>query len=166
MAYEDSNSWVERLEKEGELLRVREPASVDLVIAAAADEESKSPMGGKALLFEKPVKADGRLYDFPVLINGYGSARRMALALGRDRVDEIGDEVGALVKAKPPAGLAEAWDLFRRGLELRHARPVTVGRGACQEVVHRAEDGGDGLGLIPVLKTWPKDGGPFLRCLR
>ena len=97
MAYEDSNSWVERLEKEGELLRVREPASVDLVIAAAADEESKSPMGGKALLFEKPVKADGRLYDFPVLINGYGSARRMALALGRDRVDEIGDEVGALV---------------------------------------------------------------------
>ncbi|NCX47657.1 MAG: menaquinone biosynthesis decarboxylase, partial [Verrucomicrobia bacterium] len=50
MAYEDSNSWVERLEKEGELLRVREPASVDLVIAAAADEESKSPMGGKALL--------------------------------------------------------------------------------------------------------------------
>ena len=161
MAYEDSNSWVERLEKEGELLRVREAASVDLVIAAAADEESKSPMGGKALLFEKPVKADGRLYDFPVLINGYGSARRMALALGRDRVDEIGDEVGALVKAKPPAGLAEAWDLFRRGLELRHARPVTVGRGACQEVVHRAEDGGDGLGLIPVLKTWPKDGGPF-----
>lgn len=162
MAYENSNSWVARLEEAGELLRVREPAATDLVIAAAADEESKSPGGGKALLFEKPVREDGRPYDFPVLINGYGSAKRMALALGRERVEQIGDEVSALVKAKPPAGLAEAWDLLKRGLELRHARPVTVGKGSCQEVVARAEEGGEGLGRLPVLKTWPKDGGPFL----
>ena len=51
------------------------------------------------------------------------------MALGRIGVEEIGDEVGALVRAKPPAGVAEAWDLFKRGLELRHARPVAVGRG-------------------------------------
>ena len=162
MAYASSSDWVERLEREGELLRVREPACVELEIAAAADLESKSVQGGKALYFEKPVRNDGRAYGFPVLINGYGSARRMAMALGRERVEEIGDEVGALVRAKPPAGISEAWDLFKRGLELRHARPVSVGRGASQEVVHRVEDGGEGLGKIPVLKTWPKDGGPFL----
>ena len=162
MAYASSNDWVERLEREGELLRIREPACVDLEIAAAADLESKSDQGGKALYFEKPVDATGKPYGFPVLINGYGSARRMAMALGRESVEEIGTEVGDLVKAKPPAGMSEAWELLRKGLELRHARPVSSSKGACQEVVHRVEDGGRGLLDIPVLKTWPKDGGPFL----
>jgi 4-hydroxy-3-polyprenylbenzoate decarboxylase len=162
MSYASSSEWVEQLEREGELLRIREPACVELEIAAAADQESKSGYGGKALLFEFPVRKDGTAYGFPVLINGYGSAKRMAMALGRERVEEIGDEVGALVKAKPPAGISEAWDLLKRGLELRHARPVSVGRGVCQEVVQRVEDGGEGLAKIPVLKTWPKDGGPFL----
>jgi len=162
MAYESMRAWAEQLDRAGELLRIREPARTELEIAAAADQESKSPGGGKALLFEKPVGPDGREHGFPVLINGYGSARRMAMALGRESVEEIGEEVGALVKAKPPAGLAQAWDLFKRGLELRHARPVSSGSGLCQEVVHRVEEGGRGLGEIPVLKTWPKDGGPFL----
>ncbi|NDB95221.1 MAG: menaquinone biosynthesis decarboxylase, partial [Verrucomicrobia bacterium] len=162
MAYASSNDWVERLEREGELLRIREPACVDLEIAAAADLESKSDQGGKALFFEKPVDLQGKPYGFPVLINGYGSARRMAMALGRESVEEIGTEVGDLVKAKPPAGMSEAWELLRKGLELRHARPVSSSKGACQEVVHRVEDGGRGLLDIPVLKTWPKDGGPFL----
>ena len=71
------------MDRAGELLRIREPARTDLEIAAAADFESKSPGGGKALWFEKPVGPDGKEYGFPVLINGYGSARRMAMALGR-----------------------------------------------------------------------------------
>ena len=162
MAYESTAEWVDRLECEGELLRIREPAHTELEIAAASDLESKSPGGGKALLFEKPVGPDGKASDFPVLINGYGSARRMAMALGRESVEEIGQEVESLVRAKPPAGLAEAWDLLRKGLELRHARPVSAGRGACQEVTTRPEEGGRGLLDLPVLKTWPKDGGPFL----
>ena len=91
MAYESSTEWVSRLEKEGELLRIREPAKTELEIAAAADLESKSAGGGKALLFEKPVGPDGKESGFPVLINGYGSARRMALALGRESVEEIGE---------------------------------------------------------------------------
>ena len=162
MAYDSSTEWVSRLEKESELLRIREPARTELEIAAAADLESKSADGGKALFFEKPVGPDGKESEFPVLINGYGSARRMAMALGRESVEEIGEEVGALVKAKPPAGLGEAWELLKKGLELRHARPVSGARGACQEVVKRAENGGRGMGELPVLKTWPKDGGPFL----
>ena len=56
MAYANSSKWVEKLEQEGELLRVREPACVELEIAAAADQESKSGHGGKALLFESPVR--------------------------------------------------------------------------------------------------------------
>ncbi|NBS86731.1 MAG: menaquinone biosynthesis decarboxylase, partial [Verrucomicrobia bacterium] len=90
MAYANSSKWVEKLEQEGELLRVREPACVELEIAAAADQESKSGHGGKALLFESPVRRDGTAYGFPVLINGYGSAKRIAMALGREKVEEIG----------------------------------------------------------------------------
>ena len=77
MAYDSLSSFVERLDREGELLRICEPAQVDLEIAAAADVESKAEGGGKALLFEKPVDAAGVPYAFPVLINGYGSAKRM-----------------------------------------------------------------------------------------
>ena len=150
MAYDSLKGWVERLDREGELLRIRESACVDLEIAAAADQESKREAGGKALLFEKPVDRAGVPYTFPVLINGYGSAKRMGLALGRDNVEEIGREVEALVKAKPPAGMGDAWKLLQQGLELRHARPVSVGRGACQEVIHRVGDGGRGLADIPV----------------
>ena len=108
MAHESMRAWVGQLDRAGELLRIREAARTDLEIAAAADEESKSAGGGKALLFEKPVGPDGKEYAFPVLINGYGSARRMAMALGRDTVAEIGEEVGALVKAKPPTSFGQS----------------------------------------------------------
>ena len=94
MAYESMRAWVEQLDRAGELLRIREPARTELEIAAAADQESKSSGGGKALLFEKPVGPDGREYGFPVLINGYGSAKRMAMALGRETVEEMGTRWG------------------------------------------------------------------------
>jgi len=60
MAYESTRAWVEQLDRAGELLRIREPARTELEIAAAADQESKSPGGGKALFFVRT----GESWDF------------------------------------------------------------------------------------------------------
>src|SRR3982074_3371802 len=143
MAYGSFREFVDALEKAGELTRVTVPVDTDLLIAEWADREMKSPDGGKALLFEQPV-VDGRVSKFPVAINTMGSRKRMAMALGRERVDEIAQEIQLILKAKPPTDLREGWNLLKQGIHLLHARPKQVKEGACQEVVH------SGMGFQPI----------------
>ncbi len=76
MAYKNLQHFIETLEKEGELIRIKEYVNPKLEIAEITDRISKTPGGGKALLFENTG------YDFPVLMNAYGSEKRMCLALG------------------------------------------------------------------------------------
>jgi len=115
----------------------------------------KLPLGGKALLFEKCRGA-----QFPLLINAYGSTKRMALALGVENVDDIAQELGGLLKAKPPTSFREAISLLGTAFELRHAKPKSVKSGPCQEVVQPKPD----LAALPIQKCWPQDAGRFV-CL-
>ena len=85
MAYSSFAQFVQALDQAGELTRVSIPVETDLLIAAWADREMKSPGGGKALLFEKPL-IDGKPSKFPLAINTMGSQRRMALALKVENV--------------------------------------------------------------------------------
>src|SRR5437588_12820676 len=80
MAYRSFRSFLDALEKAGELKRVAVPVDTDLLIAEWADREMKSPGGGKALLFEQPI-VNGKKSEFTVAINTMGSRRRMPLAL-------------------------------------------------------------------------------------
>ena len=80
MAYSSFGQFVDALDKAGELQRISTPVDTDLLIAEWANREMKSPNGGKALLFERPL-VDGRESKFPLAINTMGSSRRMALAL-------------------------------------------------------------------------------------
>ena len=163
MAYESTAEFAARLEAAGELTRIAAPVKTDLEITALADREMKSPGGGKALLIEKPVQADGSVSAFPVLINAFGSERRMNLALGVDNLNEVVDQITFLLKAKPPRSFNEGWALFKAGLDLfLHAKPTKVSGGSCKDVILRTEDGGLGLDLLPVLKCWPQDGGRFV----
>ncbi len=74
MPYEDLREFIERLEKEGELARIRKEVSPELEMTEIADRTVKA--GGKAILFENP-----KGYDIPVLMNAFGTERRMKLAL-------------------------------------------------------------------------------------
>jgi 4-hydroxy-3-polyprenylbenzoate decarboxylase len=163
MAYSSFAQFVQALDQAGELTRVSTPVETDLLIAAWADREMKSPGGGKALLFEQPL-IDGKPSKFPLAINTMGSQRRMALALKVENVDEISREIQLILKAKPPTDLREGWSLLKQGLHLLHARPRHAKEGACQEVVHRFNDGAPAMSLrdLPILKCWPKDGGKFI----
>jgi len=163
MAYRSFRQFIEMLDQAGELKRIAIPVDTDLLIAEWADREMKSPDGGKALLFEQPL-VDGRVSKFPVAINTMGSRRRIAMALGRESVDEIAQEIQLILKAKPPTDLREGWNLLKQGIHLLHAKPKQVKDGACQEVVHKIDNGSSDFSLrdLPILKCWPKDGGRFI----
>src|SRR6201993_1037786 len=134
MAYRSFRSFLDALEKAGELKRVTIPVDTDLLIAEWADREMKSPAGGKALLFEQPI-VDGQISKFPVAINTMGSRNRMAMALGRASVDEIAQEIQLILKAKPPTDVREGFALLKQGIHLLHARPKRVKEAPCQDVV-------------------------------
>jgi 4-hydroxy-3-polyprenylbenzoate decarboxylase len=166
MAYRSFRYFLETLEQAGELTRVADPVDTNLLITEWADREMKSPGGGKGLLFEQPV-VDGKISKFPVAINTMGSRKRIAMALGRESIDEIAQEIQLILKAKPPTDLREGWSLLKQGIHLLHARPKSVREAACQEVVHNIESGtgpADNFSLcdLPILKCWPNDGGHFI----
>src|SRR6202030_4162483 len=162
MAYRSFGNFLEALEQAGELKRIAVPVDTDLLIAEWADREMKSPDGGKALLFEQPL-VDGKVAKFPVAINTMGSRKRMAMALGRESIDEIAQEIQLILKAKLPTDLREGWSLLKQGIHLLHARPKEVKEGACQEVMHKTDSENTfSLRDLPILKCWPKDGGRFI----
>src|SRR2546429_1551639 len=163
MAYRSFRHFLKTLEQAGELIRVADPVDTDLLITEWADREMKSSGGGKALLFEQPL-VDGKASKFPLAINTMGSRKRIAMALGRESIDEIAQEIQLILKAKPPTDLREGFALLKQGIHLLHARPKSVREGACQQIVHKIDNGADDFSLrdLPVLKCWPKDGGRFI----
>ncbi|MBV9008035.1 MAG: menaquinone biosynthesis decarboxylase [Verrucomicrobia bacterium] len=161
MAFRSFRNFVDELDRAGELVRVRQGADTDLVLAEWANREMKSPGGGKALLFENPL-IDGADSRFPVAINTMGSRKRIAMALGVDDVADLAQEIQLILKAKPPTDLREGFALLKQGIHLLHARPKHVRDAPCQEVVSFFDPHQTSLRDLPVLKCWPKDGGRFI----
>ena len=153
MAYDSLRDFVQKLDAAGELKRI--PVEVDpvLEITEIADREMKLPGGGKALLFEKCKGT-----RFPLLINAYGSTKRMAMALGVDDVEDIARDLGGLLKAKPPTSFKEAIALLGTAFELRHAKPKLVERRGSGTSEHGELD----LNALPIQKCWPQDAGRFV----
>lgn len=166
MAYESFRGFLDTLAGAGELVRIHRPVATELEITEWSDREMKKAGGGQALLFEKPT-VHGKESPFPLVINAFGSERRMALSLGVKSVDELAGELGALLKAKPPTSWREALKFLGTAAELRHAKPRRVNHGPCQEVIHQPPFPGDHsvpptLLDLPILKCWPQDAGRFL----
>jgi len=162
MAYRSFRDFLETLEQAGELKRIDHQVDTNLLITEWADREMKSLGGGKALLFEQPF-ADGNVSKFPVAINTMGSRKRIAMALGRESIDEIAQEIQLILKARPPTDLREGFALLKQGIHLLHARPKTVRNASCQEFIHKIDDSNAfSLRDLPILKCWPKDGGRFI----
>jgi 4-hydroxy-3-polyprenylbenzoate decarboxylase len=167
MAFESFSEFLSTLDNQGELIRISTPVATELEITEFADREMKKPGGGKALLFESPT-VNGRKTEIPLAINTMGSHQRMAMALGRDSVDAAAEELGKLMQARPPTGIAETMKLLGSALELRHAKPKVVSRGPCKDIIEHLnpEDNSNSalptLLDLPIQKCWPKDGGRFI----
>ncbi len=155
MAYKNQQDFIRALEAAGELVRIRTFVDPRLEIAEVTDRVSKSGHGGKALLFENTGT------DFPVLMNAYGSERRMCMALGVHQLDDTTREIEALFKllSGPKEGILEKLKLLPRLGQFASWMPtVRTGRGPCQEIVMPAPD----ITRLPVITCWPRDGGPFV----
>jgi 4-hydroxy-3-polyprenylbenzoate decarboxylase len=160
MSIDSLSEFIEAIDGIGELVRVREPVSVHLEMCEIADRAMKLPGGGPALLFERPVLRDGTASAYPVAINLFGSMKRMALSLGVQDLDEHGARITQLMDLKVPEGIMGKLSMLPRLLEVSKFPPrLKSGPAPCQEVVWRGDE--IDLDRIPVLTTWPDDGGPF-----
>src|SRR5438105_12779497 len=100
MALGNLRDWIALLEREGELARVSAEVDPDLEVTEIVDRTVK--VGGPALLFERPKGSQHAL-----LVNQFGSRRRMCLAFGVERLDDVGRRVADVLEMQPPAGLME-----------------------------------------------------------
>ena len=174
MAYEDLREWIKELDRAGELRRIRTEADPVLEIAEIADRVSKSgwsagttvgneagrnarsaPAGGSALLFENVKGYPGS----KLLINQFGSARRMQMALEVDTLNEVAERIRGFLDVKSPQGFLDKVKMLPMLAEMGKFFPKTVATGPCKEVIKR-----DGFSLLdfPVLQCWPKDAGRFI----
>jgi 4-hydroxy-3-polyprenylbenzoate decarboxylase len=153
MAYKGLKSFIQQLERENELTKVSAYVNPELEITEITDRVVKSGHG-KALLFENTGTR------FPVLINAFGSDKRLAMALGNPPDDSAG-EIGSLFEfiTGSKNGIYQKLASLPKLLNMASILPATSGRkGKCQEVIHSDPD----LGILPVLKCWPYDGGKFI----
>jgi 4-hydroxy-3-polyprenylbenzoate decarboxylase len=153
MAARDLREWIALLEREGELVRIGAEVDPHLEITEIVDRTVKA--GGPALLFEHPKGS-----ELPLLINQFGTERRMCLAFGVERLDDVAARLAEVLEMQPPEGLAAKLKGLKTLKSIADSRPRTVKRGACQEVVARGDD--VDLGRLPVQTCWPGDAGPFI----
>jgi 4-hydroxy-3-polyprenylbenzoate decarboxylase len=150
---QDLRSWLALLEREGELVRVSAEVDPDLEITEIVDRTVKA--GGPALLFERPKGS-----RHPLLINQFGTERRMALGFGVERLDELGERVADVLELQPPAGLMDKVRGLQKLKSIAGSGPRSVRSGPCQELVLAGDD--VDLGLLPVQRCWPGDPAPFI----
>ena len=161
MTFDDLRQWVAALERAGELKRIRAEVDPILEIAEITDRVSKGAArnygrsGGPALLFEN-VTGGNRV---PVLINQFGSERRMQMALGVDSLDEIAERIRQLLNMKSPEGFLEKLKMLPMLADMGKFFPKVVQTGPCKEIIKKKDFS---LLDFPVLQCWPKDGGRFI----
>ena len=179
MAYNDLREWIAALERAGELRRIKTEVDPVLEIAEITDRISKghfagegahsapsegsvaqgrlratSKPGGPALLFENPKGS-----KIPVLINQFGSERRMRMALEVESLDEVADRIRQFMDVKSPQGFLDKVKMLPMLAEMGKFFPKTVSTGPCKENIRRS---GFDLNHLPILKCWPKDAGRFI----
>ena len=152
--YNNLQEYIDRLEREGELVRIKTPVTTRFEIAEITDRMVKTEGGGKALLFENTDA------EFPVITNMMGSSRRIAMALGVERLDDIAERIQSLLgdALSPKGSLWEKMRMLPLLADVAKWFPQSVsGRGECQQVVWQGEE--VDLERLPLLHSWESDGG-------
>jgi 4-hydroxy-3-polyprenylbenzoate decarboxylase len=166
MTYRSLRDFIAKLEAAGDLVRVREPVST--VLEMTEIQTRLIARGGPAVIFEKPVKADGTPSDMPVLVNLFGTVKRVAMGVtmgGVERTDAaslraVGELLATLRQPEPPRSFGEALDLLPLAKTVMAMKPKTVSRAPCQEVVLK---GGDiDLNSLPIQTCWPGEPAPLI----
>jgi 4-hydroxy-3-polyprenylbenzoate decarboxylase len=160
LPFDDLREWIAALDRAGELKRIKTEADPILEIPEITDRvskgyDAKGNPGGPALLFQN-------LKGYPgsqLLINQFGSDRRMKMSVGVESYDEIAARMRMFMDVKSPQGFLDKLKMLPLLTEAGKFFPRTVSTGPCKEVIKR-----DNFSLLdfPILQCWPKDGGRFI----
>ncbi len=170
-AYTSLRDFIERLEKDGDLVRITEEVSTDREMTEI--HKRVLHKGGPALLFENVVHEDGRKAEMPVLCNLFGTVERVARGVtldGKERrtgqeLREVGELLAFLRQPEPPRGIKEALGLLPLAKTVLTMKPKGFGgmmgkKAPCQEVVLTGDD--IDLDRLPIQTCWPDEAGPLV----
>ncbi len=168
MSYKSLRDFITRLEAAGEIRRVSHPVST--VLEMTEIQTRLLAEKGPAVIFEKPVMADGSISPIPVLVNLFGTVKRVAMGVtlgGEERTSaealrEVGRTLAFLRQPEPPAGLKDALGLIPFAQTVMAMRPATkaFGTAPCQEIVLTGTD--IDLGRLPIQTCWPGEPAPLI----
>jgi 4-hydroxy-3-polyprenylbenzoate decarboxylase len=160
MPYRSLRDFMDRLEREGRLVRVGHPVSPHLEMTEI--QTRLLAEGGPAVLFENVRRADGTPYDMPVLVNLFGTVERVAWGMERspDKLREVGETLAFLRQPAPPGGLKDAVGMLPMVKTVMAMKPKTVGRAPCQEVVLSGDQ--IDLDALPIQTCWPGEPAPLI----
>jgi len=156
MKYHDLRDFIQQLEEQGELKRIKMEIDPNLEMTEIADRTLRAE--GPALLFENP-----KGYDIPVLANLFGTPKRVAMGMGENSVTalrEVGKLLAFLKEPEPPKGLKDAWKnmpVFRKVLDMA---PKVLKSAPCQTMVYKADE--VDLNKLPIQTCWPEDAAPLI----
>ena len=159
-SFRDLRDFVSHLDAKGQLVRVREPVSV--VHEATEIHRRVLAEGGPAIVFERPVRADGSPFDMPMLVNLFGTVERVAWGLGitPGSLPDLGEALAELREPHPPQGLDDIW----RKLPLARAALSMRPRGTGSAPVQRRIATGASVDLtrLPVATHWAGEPAPLI----
>ncbi|MEL7485925.1 MAG: UbiD family decarboxylase [Pseudomonadota bacterium] len=167
MSYKSLRDFIVALEEAGELVRVTEPVST--VLEMTEIQTRLLAQQGPAVMFEKPVREDGSISPIPVLVNLFGTVKRVAMGVtlgGEARSDAaalraVGETLAFLRQPEPPGGLKDALDMIPLAKTVMSMRPSTRRLGApCQETVLTGDD--INLDALPIQTCWPGEPAPLI----
>ncbi|MDO4776928.1 MAG: UbiD family decarboxylase [Cardiobacteriaceae bacterium] len=157
----DLRDFIALLEERNELKRIHHPVSPHLEITEISRRVLAS--GGPALLFARPVRADGSRYEFPLLANLFGTSTRVALALGAEntgKLRDIGRLLANLKEPEPPQDFIDALGRLTMARDVWHMAPHLVESPPCQSHIIEKDD--IDIGLLPIQQGWPEDIAPLI----
>ena len=160
MAYSSLREFIDRLERDGRLVRVSEPVSPNLKMTEI--QTRLLAEGGPAVLFENVVRDDGSPYDMPVLVNLFGTVERVAWGMNRepDQLRDVGETLAFLRQPAPPDGIRDAMKSLPLLKTVMAMKPKTVKSAPCHDIVLTGDD--IDLSRLPVQTCWPGEPAPLI----
>ena len=160
MPYSSLRDFMERLEREGELVRVSAPVSPYLEMTEIGTRLLAED--GPAVLFENPVDGENHPYGVPVLTNLFGTVDRVAKGMDRAREDlrGLGETLAFLRQPEPPGGWREAVAMMPILKTLHAMSPKTISKAPVHEVVLEGDE--VDLSRLPIQTCWPGEPAPLI----
>lgn len=168
MSYRSLREFMQMLEREGELVRVGHPVSTNLEMTEI--QTRLLAERGPAVLFERPLNADGATLPIPVLVNLFGTVSRVAKGVtlehaglnDKAKLRAVGETLAFLRQPDPPSKMKDVVQLLPLARSVLEMRPAMRAQGGapCQDVVLTGD--AIDLSLLPVQTCWPGEPAPLI----